>query len=76
MKKNAIFRNSSKKTPTKTPIFEIHQKKRPQKRQKERHLYEDINKKKETIQKTLKKNATKKTPRSQNLKNEKKKRPN
>ena len=52
----------------KTPIFEIRQKKRPS--PKKRFFFEDVNLKKETIQKTPKKNGiTKKHPKKRQEKN-------
>ena len=52
----------------KTPIFEIRQKKRPS--PKKRFFFEDVNLKKETIQKTPKKNGrTKKRPKKRQEKN-------
>ena len=62
--KNAskIKKKRPKNAMKKTPIFEIRQKKRPS--PKKRFFFEDVNLKKETIQKTPKKNGrTKKRPK-------------
>jgi len=48
----------------KTPIFEIRQKKRPS--PKKRFFFEDVNLKKETIQKTHKKNGRTKKHQEKN----------
>ena len=48
----------------KTPIFEIRQKKRPS--PKKRFFFEDVNLKKETIQKTPKKNGRTKKHQEKN----------